>query len=233
MKPRVLLIIVSIGLLVTTVAVVGKQRQQLHKLRHEAQELQSQVEALPTNTTPEIAAPAPTASASYSGPPLELLRLRSQVGQLERRKQELASVRAENKRLQTEIATKPAGRSGSGMLPAGYLRRAEAKNLGFNSPEDALQSFLWGIEHRDLPTVMKFFGPEEAKQMATRLEREGSTDEFWKEAGVVPGLQVTDRKQQDDGTVALTVQIIPNDDSAVSKMLFKQFDGQWRIISGF
>lgn len=230
MKPRALLIIVSVGLLVTTVAMVGKQREQLHELHHQARELRAQVEALPANEAPEAAAPTPTESAPHSGPSLELLRLRSQVGQLERRKRELAGVSAENKRLQTEMATKPAGSSGSVALPAGYIRRSAAQNLGFNTPEEALQSFLWGIEHRDLPTVMKFFGPEQAKQMAEEAERRG--EEFWKEAGVVPGLLITGRGRGNDGTVELTVQIHPNDPETQG-MRFKQFDGQWRLISGF
>jgi hypothetical protein len=231
MKPRALLIIASVGLLVTTVAMVGKQRQQLHELRGQARSLQSQVETATNAAAPESAISVPATPASHSGPPLELLRLRSQVGQLERRKRELAGVSAEHQRLQTELTTKPAGSQGSGALPAGYIRRAEAKNLGFNSPENALQSFLWGIEHRDLPTVMQFFGPEQAKRMAADAEQRG--EEFWKEAGVVPGLHVTDRNQKVDGTVELTVQIIPNDDTAISKMVFQQFEGQWRLMAGF
>jgi hypothetical protein len=232
MKPRTQLIIASVGLLVTTVAMVGKQRQQLHELRGQVRSVQSQVETATNAAAPESASSESATPATHSGPSLELLRLRSQVGQLERRKRELAGVSAEHRRLLIELATKPAGSQGSGALPAGYIRRAEAKNLGFNSPENALQSFLWGIEHRDLPTVMQFCGPKEAKEIAARVERDGS-DAFWKEAGVVPGLHVTDRKQKDDGTVELTVQIIPNDDTAVSKMVFQQFEGQWRLMAGF
>ena len=118
-------------------------------------------------------------------------------------------------------------------MPAGYIRRAEAKQVGFGSPEDSLQTFLWAIEHRDLPTVMQFFGPEQAKQMAAEVERRGATEEFWNEARVVPGLHVIQREPKENGTIVLTVQIAPNDESSAQKMPFKQIDGQWRLVSGF
>jgi hypothetical protein len=96
-----------------------------------------------------------------------------------------------------------------------------------------LHSFLWAVEHRDLPTLMQFFDPESAKDITARVERDGSTDEFWKEAGIVPGLLITRREPKDDGTIELAVQIVPNDEASTQKMRFKQFEGQWRLISGF
>lgn len=232
MKPRTLLIFLSLVVLLVTVAMVGKQHQQLSGLRNEARELHSRAEALTNETPTEVETVRSVEVAKPSGPSLELLRLRSQVGQLERRKRELSVVTEENKRLQTQLHAKAtSGTSGAG-LPTGYIRKAEAKLAGFGSPEDSLQSFLWAIEHRDLPTLMQFFGPDQAKQMAAEVERRGSTEDFFKEAGVIPGLVVREREPKDDGTIELTVKIDPSDDSSTQKMRFKQFDGQWRMVTG-
>jgi hypothetical protein len=231
MKTRLLFTLLGLGLLLATVGMVGKQRQQLGELRNQAQELQSRAVALTNEARAE--AESPVAAATQTSPSLELLRLRSQVGQLELRKRELTSVTEENKRLQTQLATKPTGGTGGVPLPAGYIRKSEAKLVGFGTPEDAVQSSLWAIEHRDLPTFLKFFSPEQAKQIAAEVERRGSTEEFFKAAGITPGLLITGREQKDDGTIVLTVQIAPNDESSNLKMPFKQIDGQWRLVSGF
>lgn len=232
MKPRALLIVLSLGVLLVTVAMVGRQRQQLGELRNEVRQLQARADELTDEPSVEAEAVKPVAIAKPSGPSLELLRLRSQVGQLERRKRELSVVTEENKRLQTQLIAKAtSGPDGAG-LPAGYVRRADAKLAGFGSPEDSLQSFLWAIEHRDLPTVMQFFGPDQAKQMTAELERRGSTEDFFKDAGVIPGLVIRGREPKDDGTIELLVKIDPSDDSSTQKMCFKQFDGQWRMVTG-
>jgi hypothetical protein len=232
MKPRALLIVVSLGLLVATLAMVGRQRQQLRDLRNQAQELQSRTELL-TNVTPaEAEASTPIAAVTHSGPSLELLRLRSQVGQLERRKRELSVVTEESNRLQAQLIAKASSGTGGGALPAGYVRKSEAKFAGFASPEDSLHSFLWAIEHRDLPTLMQFFGPDQAKKIAADVEKRGSAEDFFKEASVLPGMIITGREPKDDGTIELKVQIAPNDETSTQKMRFKQFDGQWRMVTG-
>ncbi len=231
MKTRPLLTLLGLGLLIATVGMVGKQRQQLGELRNQAQELQARGEALTNEAPAEV--DAPVAAAPQAGPSLELLRLRSQVGQLERRKRELAGVTEENKRLQTQLAGKATNGTSGVALPVGYIRKSEAKFTGFGSPEDSLQSFLWAIEHRDLPTMMQFFGPDHAKLLAAEVERRGSAEDLFKDTGVLPGLNIIGREPKEDGTIVLTVQIAPNDESSIQKMPFKQIDGQWRMSSGF
>lgn len=233
MKPRVLIIVFSIAVLVVTVAMVGRQRQQLSELRHQAQELQARMEALPNATPAETEASQPVVVTTHSGPSLEVLRLRSQVGQLERRKRELAAVTEESKRLQAQLSTKATNVTSGVALPAGYIRKSEAKYAGFGSPEDSLQSFLWAIEHRDLRTLMQFPGPEQAKLLAAEIEKRGSTEDFFKEASGLPGLLIVGREAKEDGTIELTVRIDPGEEASAQKMPFKQFNGQWKLVSGF
>jgi len=234
MKPRHLLIALSVGVLVVTVAMVGRQRQQLQELRQLAQELQSRTEILTNPPAIEVATTEPAVAVTHSGPSLELLRLRSQVGQLERRKRELAVVPDENKRLQAQLVTKATHGTNSVALPAGYIRKAEAKNAGFGSPEASVHSLLWAIEHRDLPTLLQCFGPEQSKRLAAQMAEQGATsEEFFKDASGLPGLFITGRETKEDGTVELSVQMVPDDDTSRQKLQFQQLGGQWRLISGF
>lgn len=231
MKLRPLILVLSLGLLAVMLAMVGSRHQQLSGLRSHARELQSSTEAL-ANVTPAGQEASKPVVAEYSSPSLELLRLRSQVGQLERRRRELAVVPGENKRLQAQLAAKATNGTGGVALPAGYMRKSEARSVGFGSPEDSVQSFLWAIEHRDMAILLQFFGPDQARQMAAEVEKRGSAEDFFKEAGNLPGMLIAGRETKADGTVELKVQMIPNDEATTQKARFQQFDGQWRLVSG-
>jgi hypothetical protein len=165
-------------------------------------------------------------------PSLELLRLRGEIGLLERRKRELGSVHAENERLRTQLATKGTNAPTGIALPPGYLRKTEAKFVGYNTPEDTVQSMLWAIQNRDAPGFMQAFNPEMAKQFADRISRSGSADEFFKEADVLPGFHIIDKAPGADGTMVLTVEILPGDTAHSEKLTFKQLDGRWKLTSG-
>ena len=46
-------------------------------------------------------------------------------------------------------------------LPPGYVRKRDARLVGFNTPEDTLQSLLWAIQNHDLAKVLEAFTPDE------------------------------------------------------------------------
>src|SRR5207249_1979942 len=103
----------------------------------------------------------------------------NQVAQLIRRQRELANVPVENERLQTRI---PSARTNAAKpLPPGYIRAGEARNLGYASPEAALETLLWAIRNRDFPTVVASFSPEAARELEQEMKRKAdSTEEFFK-----------------------------------------------------
>ena len=39
--------------------------------------------------------------------------------------------------------------SSSGTLPPGYVRKRQARLVGYNTPEDTIQSFLWAVQNHD------------------------------------------------------------------------------------
>jgi hypothetical protein len=230
MKSRPPLITFGIGLLAATLGWVATQQRQLTALRTQAHELQVQAAAISFANATSIQTNATPAAHS---PSLELLQLRSQVGQLERLKRELSAVPAEQRQLHAQAAGKSTNTTPGVPLPAGYLRKSEAKLAGFGSPEDALQSFLWAIQNRNIETLLRFFGPEAALALKAEIERRGgATDEFFRDSGIIPGLLIKGREPKDDGTIVLNIQIVPNDEATAQVMRFKQFEGEWKLISG-
>jgi len=92
----------------------------------------------------------------------ELLQLRNQVGQLRRRRDELLPVRVEHERLVLELAGRGTNDSG---LPPNFIRKSEARLVGYNSPEATLQSRLYAIRNRDLTNLFQAFTPEAVSRL--------------------------------------------------------------------
>jgi len=216
---------------VTALTLVFAKRRELISLKLEESKLrQPAVEV--TQPVGHVANVAITSPPQYT-PSAELLRLRGEVGQLERRKRELASIRTENETLRTQLATKGTNAPTGIVLPAGYIRKADAKLAGFGTPEDTIQSMLWAIQNRDTATFIQAFNPEAAKQMEAEIERRGSAEEFFKEAEAMPGLRILGKETESNDTTVLTIEMIPGDESSSQKVRFKQFAGQWKLVSGF
>ena len=228
MKP--LIVIVSLITSIVLLAVAFAQRRELASLKTEQSNPQPAAET--SAAVVESVANAAVPSRVQPSPSSELLRLRGEVGQLERRKRELSGARTENERLRTQLATKSTNAPGGIALPAGYMRKADAKLAGFNTPEDTIQTMLWAIQNRDAATFVQVFNPEMAQQMEHEIQRRGSAEEFFKEASVMPGLRIIGKESETADTVTLTVEMIPGDEIQSQKIHFKQFDGQWKMISG-
>ena len=50
--------------------------------------------------------------------------------------------------------------AGGIQLPPGYIRKSEARMVGYSTPDDTLQSFLWAIQNRDLTNVLQALAPD-------------------------------------------------------------------------
>ena len=130
---------------------VWGQRSELAGLRAEHQQLQAQLAARadspPPPATAEPAGPASTSPQQALAVTPELLRLRNEVTRLTERRQALAGVRAENERLRAQLATRGTNGPAGFQLPPGYIRKSEARMVGYNSPDDTLQSLLWAVQN--------------------------------------------------------------------------------------
>ena len=216
---------------------VWGQRSELAALRADQQQLQAQLAARADSpASPATAEPAGPGAATPA-PALvvtpELLRLRSEVTRLTNRRRELAGVSAENDRLRAQLANRGTNGPGGFQLPPGYIRRSEARMVGYNTPEDTLQSFLWALQSHNLTNVLEAFPPDRAEMLrdAAGASPE-SAQAFFKDSALLPGMRVVKREEAaGDGSIVLNVEVIPGVPG--TRITFRQSNGQWKIAGGF
>jgi len=223
----------AIVCLATLWGVLG-QRSQLAGLRAEQQQLlavrahgsASLGTAEATGASPGT--PQPTLVATP-----ELLRLRSEVTRLTERRRELAGERAENERLRAQLASRGTNSPPGIRLPPGYIRRSEARNMGYSTPENTLQSMLWAMENHDLTNFLQAFAPERTENLrANAGETPESIEEFFSEAAGLVGVRIVNREQDaSDGSLTVQVEVVPGEPGP--RITFRQINGQWRIAEPF
>jgi hypothetical protein len=163
----------------------------------------------------------------------ELLRLRNEVTLLTARQRELAGVRAENERLRAQLASRSTTSPAGIALPPGYVRKSEARMVGYNTPEDTLQSLLWGLQNHDLTNVLQAFAPDRAEKLRAQAgQSRQSIEDFFSQAAGFVGMRVAKREPQaSDGTLAVEVEVVPGESGP--RITFRRIDGQWRIVGPF
>ena len=212
-----------------TLALLIAQRRELGSLREQEQRLRPQA----AESAPPVAAAGQVSSPpKQHTPSAELLRLRGEVGQLERRKRELSTIRTQNEQLRNQLAAKGTSTPGGIVLPADYIRKSAARFAGYGTPEDTVQSLLSAIQNRDVAGFVQAFSPEAAERTAARIQSRSSPEEFFKEADALPGLRIVRKDKTADDIVTLTVEFLPGE-AHQTELRLKQFDGQWKFISGF
>ena len=224
---RKLIITVCIVASTVTLIAIFVQRRELSALKVQASKPQQQANQA-TESTAQFTASIPP---PHHAPSSELLRLRGEVGRLERRKRELAGVHAEKENLLAQLPTHATNAPRGIVLPAGYIRKADARLGGFNTPEDTIQSMLWAIQNRDTATFVQLFDPEVAKHMEAEIQRRGSAEEFFQGAEAMPGLRILKKENTDDGGVELTIEVVPGEEFP-RPLYLKKFAGQWKLVSG-
>ena len=206
------------------------QRHDITTLRAQAKQL---LAALPgaDETGPAAVSASPTTSReSSSGAAAassELLRLRNQVNQLTKRQRELGGERKENAQLKAQLVSRTNSPAGAA-LPQGYIRKSQARMVGYSSPANTLESLLWAIQSKNLESIMQAFTPENAARITDELKRSGKSEaEFFQKADELPGLNILRQESLPDGTIALEVEIVPGLDA--HKFVLRQVAGEWKI----
>jgi hypothetical protein len=228
-----LLVIVCLAILLG----VWSQRSQLAGLRAEQRQLLAQMASKADGSASPGAAEAAGAGSETPQPRLvatpELLRLRSEVTRLTERRRELAGVRAENERLRAQLASRGTNGPGGFQLPPGYVRRSEARMVGYSTPDDTLQSLLWAIQNHDLTNVLQAFAPERTENLRAKAgETPESIEEFFSEAAGLVGVRIVNREQDaSDGSLTVQVEVVPGEPGP--RITFRQINGQWRIAGPF
>jgi hypothetical protein len=230
MNPRILIIgATTLACLAMLVGIAG-QRRELATLRTELQPPPAP-EAVPGDSpAAPTATEGPAGNAPGPGPVLspspELLRLRSQAGQLADRKRELAGARTENEQLRVQLAARGTNAPAGQPLPPGYIRRSEAQWVGANTPENTIQSFLWALQNHDLTNLVKLMMPESGQKMMRQAG--DSPDKFFEGAGMLPGMRIFNQQQMPDGSIQAEFEIMPGE-PLPEKIRFQLMEGQWKL----
>ena len=216
---------------------VWGQRKELAGLRAEEEQLQAQLAASADNAaaavTGEVATPDSTTHPQELLVTPELLRLRSEVTQLIQRRNELAGARVQNERLRAQLAGRGTNGPAGFQLPRGYVRKSEARMVGYNAPADTLQSLLWAIQNHDLTNLLQAFTPEEAQQMRGRAgQTSESIEDFFRNAAGLVGLGILGQTQNGNGgSVVLEVEVTPG--MPHETITLDHVNGQWKIAGPF
>jgi len=224
MNPRLLFtgILTAVCLALLTSALI--QRQQLTGLRAKQQGLITRLATSQDASSPAGGVTSDAAvSHSLAGPSLELLRLRNEVTRLTGRRRELAAARGENEQLRAQVSASRTNVSAANALPPGYVRKSDARFVGYNTPRDTIQSLLWAVQNRDFTNLLAAFTPETARQMQ-------QDKDFFENVSIIPGMHIKSQQQMPDGSIELEVEMVPGE-PLPDRMRFRQINGQWKLES--
>jgi len=233
MSRRIGIIAASVCLSLVLLWAAMSQGRQLSNLREEQREMLARLAAPSEQTT------APTISSQQAGAEnessasgsSELLRLRSEVNRLTRRKQELASAVAENERLkaQLERAQTNAAALPPDYLNKGYIRRTTAQKAGFGTPQTTLETFLWAVQHHDSEAFLECLTPE-SRQKLEGAQQNGaqSFDQIFSHAAEIPGLRIIRSVPNERDGLKLEVEAAPGM-PLPSGMNVRQINGEWKL----
>jgi len=216
---------------------VWRQRSQLASLRAEQRQLLAQMAARADDSPSSGMAEARPSNSGTPPPTLvvtpELLRLRNEVTRLTERRRELAGVRTDNERLRAQLASRGTNGPGGFQLPPGYVRKGEARMVGYNTPDNTLQSLLWALQNHDVTNLVQAFAPEIAQQLRAQAgeSRESIEDFFSQTAGFV-GMRILKREPDaNEDSIAVEIEMVPGEPA--KRTTFRQVNGQWKITGGF
>jgi hypothetical protein len=226
MNKRTLLIFATWVLCLGTAWAVLAQRRELARLQAQKERVSEQVTRDQTHSKIDDSKVSVSPGTLSDVDSRELLRLRSEVTRLNARKRELAEVAETHQRLRDQLENGSTNVVGN-RVPPGYMRKSEAQFVGYSTPENTVQSFLWALHHHDANGLLQSFSAD----ISAKIEANGGTDSFFKNADPMPGLAIRGRNNLPDGSVELEVEFgssMPTD-----KLHLRPLNGEWKLESLF
>jgi len=208
------------------------QGRQVSELRAEQKRLESA--NLVTNAPPAETIARPTPAPEV---PRELLQLRAEVARLSQQQRELSPARKENERLRLQLENR---RTNNAAKHPGstYIQTSEAKWVGYNTPEDTLQSLFWAAKNRNVEKFLEGLTPESAGELREQIGKSENPaqaiESILESASLPPLFEIIGREQLADGSIGLKLQIVNGNDESRSvdtsePLGFKQIGGQWKL----
>jgi hypothetical protein len=115
----------------------------------------------------------------------------------------------------------------------GYLPKESWANVGFTTPEAALQTLLWAIRQGDLAQVAECMEPRFRDMLRQIQERDPAERarmlEGWQPLIQPAGLRIAERVAQNEDHVTLKIQAAAG--GATIPMEFRRSGNEWRLKS--
>ena len=206
-------------------AVVAQQRE-VSRLRGEQRRLLAKLDSdnAGPGTSAQSGSAVDSAEARTSSSSPELLQLRNEVTTLTQRRRALEGVTEENERLRAQLAS---SQNNSAGFVQGYIRKTQAKLVGYATPEATMQSFLWAVQNRDVATMLRAVTPESAQQLQNMMRDSNQAEDMFRGMAAFVGMGEVSRTPQPDGSLELSVQILPN--LPPQPVRFRQVGGEWKM----
>jgi hypothetical protein len=241
------IIVIGVSLLsVALICCAFVQRHQLNELKARQQQLR-QEEAAPQAATTSFRDDKPRDMEPATVPPQvspELLKLRAQVSQLIHRRDELAPLATENEQIKAQLA----GRATNSSPGAGWVRKSQAKFVGYDSPQNTLQTFLWALHHKNYPTLLHTMVPELVESLQRAEGTPGfSRGKIFESSEAIIGLGIINLVKVNpdgspegiptnsgdgktlEGASALQAQVQIAPDVPLQLIIFRRVAGEWKM----
>lgn len=233
MTARSIIAIVLSGVSCATLWCVVAQGRYISELRAEQKRMETANQVTNPAALEALATPSPAAEV-----PRELLQLRAEVARLSQQQRELSGVRGENETLRLQLENRRTNNAAR-RTASTYIRTSEARWVGYNSPEDTLQSLLWAAKNRNVEKFLEGLTPESAGELRNQIAKSDNSNQaiesFLESADLPPLFEVIGREQLADGSTGLRVQIVTTNGAGsqsidTSEPLgFRLIAGQWKL----
>src|SRR5262249_10546496 len=111
-------------------------------------------------------------------------------------------------------------------LPPDYIRKKNARLVGYQTPKAALESFLWALQNKDVTNFLNSVTATVAEKLASQ-----NIESFLNSAAVLPGMRIRSQTDQPDGAVELEVEIMPGMEP--QKLRVESVNGEWKLAGPF
>jgi len=212
------------------------QGRQLSALREDYQRLAVSSQTVEANAIDSNATDSPASEV-----PRELLQLRAEVARLSQQQRELSGARQENEKLRLQLEERRTNSAAAGKRSGAFIRTSQAKWLGYNTPEDTLQSLFWSVKNHNLEKFLEAATSEASEEFRKQISLSDNpataAEEFFKSEQSPPGFQVIGREQISDDTIGLQIQFLLPDGNVEPRapvdssqlLQFKRIAGQWKL----
>jgi hypothetical protein len=173
----------------------------------------------------------------------ELLKLRSEVTELQAQTNQIGALKEANQKLQVSLrearTPRPSGSSGGknekkpeDALPQDIHPQDSWGFRGYATPDATVESVLWGMMHGEKDTILRAFSPEMLAEIQKQMDKDNLAGEAKKM--ISAEFRVLDRRQLSDDEMVLTLYMSRQEASGnieghSEKTVFQKINGDWKV----